>query len=512
MSIESQKSELFRAFGEKDGISVVGVYEESFSAKAPGRPVFEEMLTRIERGEAEGIIAWHPDRLARNSVDGGRIIYLLDRNRLRDLRFSTFSFENNPQGKFMLSIIFGYSKYYVDNLSENVRRGNRAKIQRGWWPNRAPLGYLNDPATKTIVEDPARFPLVRSMWELMLSGNHTTRSIFQIARFDWGFRTPRSKRSGDKPLALSSVYKILNNPFYAGLLPWRGESHPGQHPPMITLAEFDRVQQLLGRRNTRRPQRKIFAYTGLIRCGECGLSITAEDHVNRYGYHYTYYRCTKKRWLKPCSQPYVEVADLESQILAFLREHSLPDRFHSYAMTRLDRARAESRDSLITQRESVARSLAATASSLDNLTRLRVRDLIDDAAFLAQREELRMEQRRLKERLERLAQPDQRLEPTQLLVSFSNRAVSWFQKGDIATKRLIVTIIGSNLTLTDKKLSIEANKPFRRWGQRLTFRALLTAVEDVRTFSEAPEFIGTLAALRQLAAKVGLQAEPPSVG
>jgi len=77
-------------------------------------------VANAERGEADGIVAWHPDRWARNSIDGGRIIYLLDRKVLNNLRFASFTFENNPQGKFMLSITFGYSKYYVDSLSENV--------------------------------------------------------------------------------------------------------------------------------------------------------------------------------------------------------------------------------------------------------------------------------------------------------------------------------------------------------------------------------------------------------
>src|SRR5713226_478743 len=104
LSIDSQRDELERAFAGRQDIEVVEVFKESFSAKAPGRPIFDEMLARIEQGDAEGIIAWHPDRLARNSVDGGRIIYLLDRKRLSDLKFATFTFENNPQGKFMLSI------------------------------------------------------------------------------------------------------------------------------------------------------------------------------------------------------------------------------------------------------------------------------------------------------------------------------------------------------------------------------------------------------------------------
>src|SRR5207237_1132331 len=136
---------------------------------------FDQILKRIERGEAEGIISWHPDRLARNAVDGGKIIHLLDTGKLKDMKFSAFSFENSSQGKFMLAIIFGYSKYYVDALSENVKRGNRLKVQNGWRPNLAPVGYLNDHATKTIIPDPDRFPLIRRMWELMLTGSYSPR-------------------------------------------------------------------------------------------------------------------------------------------------------------------------------------------------------------------------------------------------------------------------------------------------------------------------------------------------
>ena len=155
LSIEAQINEL-REFAEREHITIVAELIEKQSAKIPGRPIFNAMLERIVAGEADGILAWHPDRLARNSVDGGRIIYLLDTEQIKTLKFPTFRFESDPQGKFMLNIMFGQSKYYVDSLSENVKRGNRTKIEKGWRPSQAPLGYLNDPTTSRGTYEPPR--------------------------------------------------------------------------------------------------------------------------------------------------------------------------------------------------------------------------------------------------------------------------------------------------------------------------------------------------------------------
>jgi hypothetical protein len=211
------------------------------------------MLRRIRKGEAVGILAWHPDRLARNAVDGGEIIDLLDRGILQLLRFPTFTFENNSQGKFMLAIVFGYSKYQLDTLSDHVKRGNRAKREMGWLPNRAPLGYLNtksDLGFPIITKDPERFPLVKMLWDKFLTGNYSVAALTPIAE-DIGLRSRRSWRSGGRALQPNALYHLLRNPFYTGHLAFDGKWFPGKHEAMISTEDFHRAERMICR-NARR--------------------------------------------------------------------------------------------------------------------------------------------------------------------------------------------------------------------------------------------------------------------
>ena len=170
-SIADQIAEL-KELAKKENLEIVDIIVEKQTAKKPGRPMFADMLKRMEAGEATGILAWHPDRLARNSVDGGQIIYLVDIGVIKELKFPTFWFDPTPQGKFMLSIAFGQSKYYVDNLSENIKRGHRQKLKQGLWSQMAPLGYLNDKKTKMIYLDKEKAPLIKKAFEVYATGKY----------------------------------------------------------------------------------------------------------------------------------------------------------------------------------------------------------------------------------------------------------------------------------------------------------------------------------------------------
>jgi DNA invertase Pin-like site-specific DNA recombinase len=459
LSIASQRQEIERAFSNRPDVKIVGFVEESKSAKAPGRSEFARLLKMIESGTAEGIIAWHPDRLARNSIDGGQIIYLLDQNVLRGMLFSTFTFENNPQGKFMLSIIFGYSKYYVDSLSENVKRGNRAKREQGWHPNKPPLGYLNDRVSKTIVPDPERFELIRRIWELTLSGAHSPKQIWKIARYKWALTTPKRRRIGGRLVALSTIYKILGNPFYAGQLVHGDATYVGRHPPMITLREFNRVQELIGRPNNIRPRIRDFAFTGLIRCGACGGMITAEQKA-KGGRTYVYYHCSR-RTSAQCSQRSITGPALEAQIRTWLSKLSLPRELHEWALVAARQLMSGTRQAAGNVKRSLEARLKATALALDELLEIRVRRLLSDEEFIGKKRELESRQAELQQEYVCAdEQPENRIELLAAVGSLCSRAIFLIERGKSAEKRALLKILGSNFILTDKILSIEAVFPF----------------------------------------------------
>src|SRR5205807_3705469 len=184
-----------------------------------------------------------------------------------------------------------------------------------------------------------------------------------------------------------------------------------------------RVQTLLGRPGKPRKTR-IFAYTGMIHCGECGFSVTAEDKTNRYGYRYTYYHCSKRRLDRHCGQHYASLRALEGQMLGFLEEISLPDRFYRLAMSRLQHTMKAQKDQHEAQKQSLLKSQTACARELETLTKMRIRDLLTDDEYRKQRQEIERTQLGIAQRLGILNKDQDRFEPAQMLVSLNNRLVS----------------------------------------------------------------------------------------
>ncbi|MFH1479132.1 MAG: recombinase family protein [Candidatus Omnitrophota bacterium] len=437
LSIESQINEL-REFAKKESLEIVDEFTEAKTAKEPGRPIFSFMLKQIEANIAEGILAWHPDRLARNSIDGGKIIYLVDTGKIIDLRFPTYRFDNSAQGKFMLSIAFGQSKYYIDNLSENVKRGLREKLRRGEWPGWAPLGYINDFKDHSILPDPEKAPFVRKMFELYAGGNYSLEELLrEIHR--WGILG-----KAGKPVRKSSLASILRNPFYYGVMRFKGELFEANHPPLVSKKLFDTVQEVLKRKA--KPIKKgaiKFAFTGLIKCGECGAYITAEIHKG-----HTYYRCTKK--IVKCSQKFLREEALLSQINKAILKIFIDNETKDKMMNRLgELSNGESKASSSLSRQAHDK-LKEFDIKIERLIDLYISKEISQEEYQKKKAKLLNDKKELQERLGEIDQTSGGwLEPSKNFITTCNQAGSIAWQGNLSLKREILKILGSNFILKD---------------------------------------------------------------
>src|ERR1017187_1795547 len=316
MSIEAQLHELHE-LANKENLTIVETFIESKSAKTPGRKEFARMIEKIHASEEPiGILAWHPDRLARNSIDGGQIIYLIDIVKITALRFPTFWFEPTPQGLFMLQVAFGQSKYYSDNLSENIKRGIRQKLRRGEYGHKAPVGYLNNAKTRNIEPDPIKAKIIQHFYKEFAKGSYNLESGRHYLS-SLGVDCPN--RNG-RPFTPFMVYRILTNKTYLGLMEHKGEVYEGNFQPLIDKATFETVQRILKERARPRKNNKLhyFPFRGMFKCAECGGQITAQFAKGKSGGIYRYYRCSKK--FGPCKQEYLQEKILADLIRDQLKE------------------------------------------------------------------------------------------------------------------------------------------------------------------------------------------------
>lgn len=176
-SIPDQIKDCIERVVKPEGLRIVGEpVEEKQSAKDPGiRPKFSKLLDDIRYGEVDGIIAWHPDRLARNMKEAGEIIDLLDKGILKDIRFATSAFENSPTGKMLLGISFVLSKQYSEHLSESVTRGNRRKTEDGFFFDEQKHGYFIKDGR--LYPDGRNFTLLQQAFHKRIEGNATLQEI-----------------------------------------------------------------------------------------------------------------------------------------------------------------------------------------------------------------------------------------------------------------------------------------------------------------------------------------------
>ncbi|MFW5884820.1 MAG: recombinase family protein [Patescibacteria group bacterium] len=493
LSLGSQKRELEK-IADRKNLKIVKYIEESASAYKIGRLGFNEMLEYIEAGKADGILVYHLTRIARNSFDGGRVIYLMDENYIKEIRMPEKGYYGEiSDDKFMMQVHFAMAKKSSDDTSQFVKRDIQSKILKGEYPITAPVGYLNidkfgritglrfdkekqdlidkrvekeERKYKRIEVDPDYGPVIKDLYSKFGTGLYSIDSLRKES-YQSGLCGQRSK----KMLSKATLQKILSNPFYYGAIPWKGVVHQPNEFPKETRHEgivskklFDKVQDIL--HNKSKPRKVIHnhKYTGLIRCGECGSMITAEVQKG-----HTYYRCSKKkRHASKCIQPYIREELLKKKMNEAIGKYEIPEKFRDWAINILNENNEEEQEKNQKIIEQQRRKLSGIEKQLSSLLKLKIspnnlnEEMITDEEYQAQKNELVKEKELINEKLLDTEQNASNwLEQCEEFFNFAVSCRKKFNEGSTEEKKIIFTrIFGSNVSLYNKKLLIKAEKTF----------------------------------------------------
>jgi len=457
---------------------------EEMSATEPyRRPVFDEMIKRLKHRKATGIYTWKLDRLARNPEEAGIIMGMLKRREIQHI--VTSQREYRPEDNAIISYVdFSLADQYVRDLATNVYDGLHNKAGMGDFPGYAALGYRNtkyaERGSNKILVDPDRFDTVRQAWDLMLTGNRSVLQINKIAQKEWHLTTRATKTRPDNPVSRATWYRIFTNPFYYGSYEYprgSGRWHSGKHQPMITVGEFDRVQALLGRKGRPRGKRRQHAFTGLIHCGSCPAMVTAEEKIKRQKngnvHFYTYYHCSR-RVERHCPERSIELEGLKKQITDILGTLRISDEFLKWAIIVLAMTDKEEARKLQSIRKSKQKTLAKIKRQLENLSLKFTSpentngELFTDTEYLELKHRFNKEEGAIEQDIDRFEEDgiEEVDKQTRETFNLAHSAVAHFSEGDTEAKRDILTRIGSNRRLRDKKLLITLRKPLNTISEK----------------------------------------------
>ncbi|MCB9883770.1 MAG: recombinase family protein [Planctomycetes bacterium] len=461
-----QQVQVLRQLALTRELDVVEELTESASAKLSGRPVFRELVKRLEAGNADGILVWRLDRLARNLVDGATLIDLLARDRFKEIVTPEATYSSTGDSKFMLAMLFGAAAKYTDDLADAVRRGNRDVLDRGKVPGPVPLGYVKThiheraPGPGTVIPDPERFELVKGIFRQVLGGNTNVRDLWRRALTS-GLTIRPTENTLARPVSLATIHMILRNSFYTGQIERAGVVYKGEHPPMLTRAEFDRVQASIGRKRAqiRPPVHHDFLYHGLLRC-PCGRSLVGESHTKR-DLTWVYYRCSRrKRGQHRCPERPVPEPELTNAIASQLDRVTVDPTIRDWAFEAIAWwADGEpSPEKVVRQTKS---ALARAESELATLTDLLVNGTVVPDEYRVRRVNLlgRIEHLR-----EALAKPVERLEAWRTIRDEKRKnglhLGREFRDGDVATKRKILTRVATEVVVRAREPELTLRAPF----------------------------------------------------
>ena len=446
VSLQEQKESITR-YAHSRNFEIIEWFEEKMTAAKGGRPKFTLMLNKLRRNAVNGVIIHKIDRSARNLKDWSNLGELIDSG--LDIHFANESLDLNSRGgRLSADIQAVVAADYIRNLREESKKGFYGRIKQGLFPLPAPIGYVDCGKGKPKEIDPKVAPLVKKAFELYSTGEYSLKSLTK-KMYEIGLRNKNGNR-----IDFQSISKMLNNPFYIGLIQLRRENeiHQGVHAPLIRKAMFDRVQLILKGKLVKRVQKHNFIFRKLLKCKSCGYSLIGEKQKG-----HIYYRCH----IKECPTTTIREEEIEQIFLSRLESIKIKPKLKRTFFDFLIKNRVD----LIKQRES---SIFSLESQLNQVTeRLnRITDAFLDGAiekelYVERKNSMMTQKKDFSERLEQLHSISLEI-PDEIknIIEHAETLALTYNKGEIEDKRELVKILTSNRIVDGKKIDFILNKPY----------------------------------------------------
>lgn len=444
---------LLRAYAVEQQVDLVREFTEAETAKQSGRRAFGDMLRFLEAHPGHVILVEKVDRPYRNFADYVKVDHLgVELHFVKD--GMVIGEGSKSQDKFMHGIRVLMAKNYVDNLSEEIRKGLNEKAAQGIYPTHAPLGYLNvqEPGTKRkiIVPDPARAHLVRELFERYARGHESYDTLVK-----WSRKSGLTTKKGN-PVVRSTIEQILKHPAYCGLIRWQGKETVGVHEPLVPMEVWNRAQDIrAGRKTNTGFGGKDFAYRGLIRC-TCGEVLTGELKKGKY----VYYHCTgRKREI--CGRPYIAESKITEAFTQLLQSLYVPEFAMPWISEGLAAADTDRRARRTIRERELSQSVTALERRLEQLYLDKIAGEIKTDFYRATRLKWDAE---LNEKKIELAALDRvetgAVDQTMRLFELASTAQTRFKNADSNQKHELVGYMCSNSVWKEGKLEVELHEFF----------------------------------------------------
>ena len=440
-----------KEYAAKHLFSVEKIFQESETAKAAGRKAFNEMLEYIKKTGIKTILVEKTDRLYRNFKDYITLEdYDLEIHLVKE--GTVISKNSKSHDKFIHGIKVLMAKNYIDNLSEEVRKGLAEKVKQGHYPCKPPLGYKNqrqEGGKSVIVIDKEKAPYIKRMFELYASGY----SIERIRKV----LTEEGLNNNNKPYAKSRFGEILHNHFYIGKFTYGGVIYQGAHEPIISLELYNKVQKMF---DDSKPRSKglEFDYAGLIKCGHCGCQLTAELKKGKY----IYYHCTGNKGGR-CKSDLIRQEQIEKVVMELLKQiaKSIPADVIADLKVALKEMQQLKTEFDNNSEEQIIKQINVLKRRIDGLYSDKLDGKISEEFWHEKNVQWHAEKDALINKLQSLNNSSRNLyEGFELLLNFCKGAPALFLSAEPARKRQILKLVCSNFIYKDGTLSVVLNSVF----------------------------------------------------